>query len=429
VTDLEFLYDLTYQRDGERVVEQQIFDRVMRMIDEAERFVILDMFLFNDEHGGDRAYIPLTRTLTDRLVRKRSQSPDVYISVTTDEINTFYGAYMPYQFTALERAGVDLVVTDLTKLRDSNAMYSAVWRVFLRWFGTAGPAFFPHPLTSRGQKVTARSYLRLFNMKANHRKLIVTDKECLVASANPHDASSYHSNIAWVANGEICNDMLQSERGVADFSGVVLPEHVVEGSDGEDGDVQVRFLTEGKIRSALIEAMQQAGQGDSIDVAMFYFSDRGVVRALRGASSRGVAIRLVLDPNKDAFGREKGGIPNRQVAYELREPNYAAIRWYDTHGEQFHTKLVVIRRTDEVTMFGGSANLTRRNLQDLNLEADLEVVVPRGHPLDLRVSSYFERIWNNEGGHHTVEYEAYRDGSWFKTAVYRVQELTGLCSY
>ena len=429
VSNLEFLYDLTYVRDGERVVEQQIFDRVLRMIDEAERFVILDMFLFNDEHGGDRSYIPLTRTLTDRLVEKRAQSPDMYVSVTTDEINTFYGAYQPNQFTALQNAGVDLVVTDLTRLRDSNAMYSAVWRVFLRWFGTGGPAFFPHPLSSRGQKVTARSYLRLFNMKANHRKLIVTDKECLVASANPHDASSYHSNIAWVAKGEICNDVLASERGIASFSGADMPVQQADGAQADGSGARVRFLTEGKIRDGLIEAVQRAERGDSIDVAMFYFSHRGVVNALREASSRGVIVRLVLDPNKDAFGREKGGIPNRQVAYELQHLDSVAIRWYDTHGEQFHTKLVAIRHGGEVTMFGGSANLTRRNIDDLNLEADFEVVVPRGHELDRHVSSYFERIWTNDGGHHTVAFETYRDPSWFKRVIYRAQELTGLCSY
>ena len=77
VPDLEFLYDLTFLRDGEQVVEQQIFDRVLRMIDEAERFVLIDMFLFNSEHGGDREYIPLTNLLTDRLVEKRAQTPNV----------------------------------------------------------------------------------------------------------------------------------------------------------------------------------------------------------------------------------------------------------------------------------------------------------------------------------------------------------------
>ena len=430
VADVEFLYDLTFVRDGEPVVEQQIFDRVLRMIDEAERFVLIDMFLFNNEHGGDREYIPLTHQLTDRLVAKSAQTPNVDVALVTDEINTFYGAYKPEHFARLENAGVDLVITDLTKLRDSNPAYSAVWRVFLRWFGTSGPAFFPHPLTSSGQKVTARSYLRLFNMKANHRKVIVTDKECLIASANPHDASSFHSNIAWVARGPICGDVVDSERQVSEFSGTTLPDLAVAAT-GQDvsEEVRVRFLTEGGIRERILTMLGSLQAGDSVDVAMFYLSDRGVVRGLRQAARHGAVVRLILDPNKDAFGREKGGIPNRQVAHELHAKDGTEVRWFDTHGEQFHAKLVIVKRQGEYTIFGGSANLTRRNLQDFNLEADLEVVAQLGHPITHRVTEYFARIWNNDGGEYTVEYEAYRDPSWLKTVIYRVQEFTGLCSY
>ncbi len=430
VSDVEFLYDLTFVRDGEQVVEQQIFDRVLRMIDDAERFVLVDMFLFNNEHGGDREYIPLTNQLTDRLVAKRAQTPDVDVTFTTDEINTFYGAYRPEHFARLEEAGVDLVITDLTKLRDSNPAYAAVWRVFLQWFGTRGPGFFPHPLTSRGQLVTARSYLRLLNMKANHRKVIVTDKECLIASANPHDASSFHSNIAWVVRGPVCGDVVDSERKVAEFSGTALPALTVAATGEEASmDVRVRFLTEGRIRERILTTLGSLQSGDSVDVAMFYLSDRGVVRGFRKAARDGAVVRLILDPNKDAFGRQKGGIPNRQVAHELHGNDGTEVRWFDTHGEQFHTKLVIVKRQGEYTMFGGSANLTRRNLQDFNLEADLEVVAQRGHPITHRVTEYFDQIWNNDGGEYTVEYEAYRDPSWLKTAIYRVQEFTGLCSY
>ena len=430
VPDLEFLYDLTFLRDGEQVVEQQIFDRVLRMIDEAERFVLIDMFLFNSEHGGDREYIPLTNLLTDRLVAKRAQTPNVHVAFTTDEINTFYGAYQPGHFTRLEEAGVDLVITDLTKLRDSNPAYAAVWRVFVQVFGTGGPGFLPHPLTSRGQKVTARSYLRLFNMKANHRKVIVTDKECLIASANPHDASSFHSNIAWVARGPICGDIVESERQVSEFSGTVFPALAVPATDEDvSEDMRVRFLTEGKIRERILATLGSLQAGDSVDVAMFYLSDRGVIQGLREAARDGAVVRLILDPNKDAFGRQKGGIPNRQVAHELHAKDGTEVRWFDTHGEQFHTKLVIVKRRGEYTIFGGSANLTRRNLQDFNLEIDLEVVAQRGHPITHRVTEYFARIWNNDGGEYTVPYDTYRDTSWIKKWIYRFQERTGLSSY
>ena len=174
VPDLEFIYDLTYRRGSATVVEQAIFDRIFQMIDEAERFIVLDMFLFNSEHAGDRDYLPLTERLTDHLVARRRSVPGVTITFMTDEINNFYGAYTATHLARLDAAGVAVVVTDLTKLRDSNPAYSAIWRGLIRWFGTAGPGWLPHPLTRRGRKVTARSYLKLLNMKSNHRKLIVT---------------------------------------------------------------------------------------------------------------------------------------------------------------------------------------------------------------------------------------------------------------
>ncbi len=193
----------------------------------------------------------------------------------------------------------------------------------------------------------------------------------------------------------------------------------------------MRLVTEGKILQALLEDVGAAEAGDRVDVAMFYLSERRVVKALLDADSRGATVRLVLDPNKDAFGREKGGIPNRQVAEELvsRSNGRISIRWYDTHGEQFHTKLVLVFREDSVTVLGGSANLTRRNIDDYNLEADLRFGLPSGAPLADATLGYFDRIFLNRGGEFTVPYHAYRDDSWLKTVRYRLEEFTGFCSY
>jgi HKD family nuclease len=54
------------------------------------------------------------------------------------------------------------------------------------------------------------------------------------------------------------------------------------------------------------------------------------------------------------------------------------VQWYDTHGEQFHTKLLAFHTARGTTLLGGSANLTRRNLGDYNLEADLLVRAGEG---------------------------------------------------
>jgi hypothetical protein len=447
VGDLEFLYDLTVQRDGELRADQRIFDRVFSIIDAAEEFVVVDMFLFNGEHGGEREYRPLSAELTRHLLARRAARPDLETIFITDEINNFYGAYTSPEIAELRGAGVQVITTRMTPLRDSNPVFSAGWRILAKWFGTGGPGWLPHPLSSTGRKVTARSYLKLLNMKANHRKLVVTEKECLVGSANPHDASGFHSNIAFAGSGGVCEDLLESEKAAAALSGVsvtgwpayggrweggvVPPSPGGGGQDGSPGFGHVQVVTEGKIFDALMEELRASGAGDRVDLAMFYLSERRVVGALLEAAERGAVVRLVLDPNKDAFGLEKRGIPNRQVARELvdRSDGRIRVRWYDTHGEQFHTKLVVVTRGDQVAVLGGSANLTRRNIRDFNLETDLRLRLPVDAPMALAVREYFDDIFTNRDAEYTVPFERYRDDSWLKGLKYRFQESTGLSSF
>ncbi|MGD2122190.1 MAG: phospholipase D family protein [Gemmatimonadota bacterium] len=442
---IQFLYDLTYQHQGERVVDHQIFDRILSMIRDADEFIVLDMFLFNAGGGDEEDLRPLSSQVTRGLLRRKREEPRLRVTFITDEINNFYGAYTSPEISSLQDSGIEVVTTNLERLRDSNPLYSAAWRVFPGWVGTEGAGWLPDLLNKSGQRVTARAYLKLLNFKANHRKLIVTEKECLVSSANPHDGSSMHSNIAFVGRGPICNDLLEAEKAVAALSGVGVsdwptyrgPEAVgtggLDGGQGiaASGGGSVKLVTEGKILQTLLQDLSSAGSGDQVDMAMFYLSERRVVEALVAADGRGAAIRLVLDPNKDAFGREKKGIPNRQVAQELvtRSDGRISVRWYDTKGEQFHTKLVVVTRGDSMTVMGGSANLTRRNIGDYNLEMDLRFELPAEAPLAVSVARYFERVFNNQDADFTLPMEAYRDEALVKRILYRVQEFTGLCSF
>ncbi len=68
--ELRFLADLTYVDEaGSRHVEQEIFDTVVEVIRGAERFVVVDMFLYNDFQGdppeNTRA---LSAELTEALI-------------------------------------------------------------------------------------------------------------------------------------------------------------------------------------------------------------------------------------------------------------------------------------------------------------------------------------------------------------------------
>lgn len=436
--NIEFLYDLTYRNEsGARIVEQQIFPRIFNLIDNAEQLIVIDAFLFNDDYAGKERLVPITDTLKDKLIAKKKQNPNITIIFITDEINNFYGSYASDELEALRVANITVVITDTTRLRDSNPLYSGVWRTYLQWFGTEGSGFLSHPLGNPNHNVTIRAFLKLFNTKANHRKVFIADNNgsihTLLTSANPHEASSLHSNIALLVKRKIWQDALASEAAVARFSGMSFPDLAsINVAEIESNATQEQFtaqlLTEGKIKQAIISDINSMNAGESIDLAMFYLSDREVVKALKRASKRGVELRVILDPNKDAFSREKNGIPNRQVGFELAKKGIK-VRWYETQGEQFHTKLLVLHKKDSTIIYGGSANYTRRNLNDLNLESVIRVSVPPSSVLAAQVDSYFTRIWENKNGSYTLDFSAYEDSSKLKIALYRFQEYSGFSSF
>jgi phosphatidylserine/phosphatidylglycerophosphate/cardiolipin synthase-like enzyme len=157
-----------------------------------------------------------------------------------------------------------------------------------------------------------------------------------------------------------------------------------------------------------------------------------VVRALKRADERGVLIRILLDPNKDAFGRTKNGIPNRQVADELvaASSGNTEIRWCATHGEQCHSKLLLIRHGEEEQLFVGSANFTRRNLDNFNLETMVRVVGKQSDPVIADAYEFFDTQWENRNDRlYSAPYATYAERNYVKTLWYRIGEFTGLSTY
>lgn len=444
---IEFLYDLTtHDERGRPIVEQQIFDAVLAAIDGANTFIVLDFFLFNDDMGGlgdaaEGRLRPLSRELTDRLLARKAAVPDLQVLFITDPINDFYGARPSPLLAELERGGVHVVRTDLKRLRASNPAYTSLWLMFAQWFGSPPGGALPDPFRGDG-KVSLRSWLALPNFKANHRKVVVADTSdgewlAIVTSGNPHDASSLHSNVAWRFRGDLAQAALESELEVARFSGWQGSIETGKRSTpagNSPATLRGNYLTEQAIREEMLGSIAKTSSGDQIDLAMFYLADRKVIDALLDASERGVHVRLILDPNKDAFGLEKDGVPNRPVARELIEKSGGRIdvRWYRTQGEQFHTKLVLVTSESQVTASLGSANLTRRNLGNYNLEANLQVTMPIDAPLARQVTEYFDLLWHNDqemGIEYTDSFDTYRDGSELKYWRYRIMEATGLSTF
>ena len=432
--DIRFLADTTWSdADGVTQCEQAIFDTVFDMIRRARRLVLLDVFLYNDfEMHVEKPLRSLARELTDALLEQQSTHPDMTTIVITDPINTVYGSIRSRHFETLEAAGIKVVTTRLAALRDSSPVYSSLWRMLVRPFGNTGHGWIANPFDPDG-KITLRSYLTMLNCKANHRKVVICDRDDtlagLVTSANPHDASSANSNVGVYFTGPAAKDLLLSENAVLAFSGHdELPVPGVPVARDPSDTVQV--LTERAIKAAALSIIDSATDGGAIDIATFYLSDRDIIGALKRAKRRGVTVRIVLDPNKNAFGYDKHGIPNLPAAAELVRAGID-VRWYATHDEQCHIKMLLAGDGNgETQLLLGSANLTRRNLDDFNLETNVLVKSQRSSTVLEDARAFFNALWNNERGRrHTVPYEHYKGESLLKKGLYRFMEASGFSGF
>ncbi len=467
-TQATLLIDRTVRDAGAEstVLRHRIFDTMLAEIRSAETFLIADFFLWNPWKGaleGSGSLRPLANELARALIAKRIENPDMPLLVITDPINRIYGDMAPEFYDALAEAGIPVVFTALGQLPESNRLYAPqawFWGQFVSSDASGGPRLMPNPFDPEGDKLTLAQVGRLLHFKANHRKVLITGRKngparLLMASLNPADGSANHSNLGLLVDGPVARFAAQSELAVARWSagdpGQVhggLQEQAIEanraieqllvslpdGALAAPGSPSVAYRSEQAIRDELLLQLQQAVSGTRLDIGVFYFSDRKVVEALTAAIRRGASARILLDANRDAFGREKNGIPNRMVAAELvaLADNFAVeVRWAATHGEQFHGKFLRVEGPQQNCLILGSANWTRRNLANLNLEANL--ILKDSPAVFESFDAYFNTTWGNTAGYEeSLPYAAWAESGWslrWKTWLYRFQEWSGASTF
>lgn len=468
-SEARLLIDRTvWDAQAERaILSHQIFDTILEEIDAAETFLIVDFFLWNPWRGAIEStgeLRPLAQELAEALIRKRIQEPDLPILAVTDPVNRIYGDHAPAYFERMAGAGIPVVYTDLEKLPDSNQIYAPqarFWRQYLPSENVAEDArLVPNPFHPEGKNLTLAQLGRLLFFKANHRKVLVAGHRgaaprLLIGSLNPADGSANHSNVGVLVDGAVALYAAHSELDVAAWSSADakqvqrgenyravqvisdirqrLPE-LTSLPEAPPGAPSVAWRSEGAIEDELLKQLERATEGSRVDAAVFYFSDRHIVEAFKQAVRRGAQVRLLLDANRDAFGREKNGIPNRTVAAELMalsSEGDVEVRWAATHGEQYHGKVLRIAGTEQDLLFLGSANWTRRNLGNLNLEAN--VVFQDATELGRQFDVYFKSLWlNGDGYEETLDYGAWAEEGWslrWKTWLYRFQEWSGASTF
>lgn len=123
------------------------------------------MFLFNQEVGKSKVQQrPLMQQLTDALVAKRQENPQIQVVLITDPINSVYGGIAPTHYAQLRQAGIQVIETDLKPLRASNPLWSGFWYICCQDLGNnPNRGWLNNPFGE--QKITLRSYLSLFNLR------------------------------------------------------------------------------------------------------------------------------------------------------------------------------------------------------------------------------------------------------------------------
>jgi PLD-like domain len=372
--------------------------REIEAVGRAEQMIVLDQ-------------CPLAHELAKQLLLRKRQRPNIKIMLVTDPRNEVYGGTPAQTLSTLEAAGIIVARTRLARLRDSNPLYSSVWRLSVGWWSD--------PFDEVPGQVTLSSTLRRRNFKADRRQLLVADDGAggwtsivLSASAAGGTAGAGVANVGLEIRGHLARDIVASELRIAAWStdDDRLPTAPPMMSRGV-GTIDARFLTEGAIHTALRDVIAVAGSGDSIDVVVWALDDRRMVDAMLLAAARGARLQLLL--RSDSPG-------TRAAAGELvhNAAGNIEVRWQTAELEARYT---LVRHRSDVWIDLGSANFTRRGLGDLDLTADIELHMPARAAAARAALDLFAREWSS-----AAAYADRADESRATYWRYRLADATGL---
>ncbi len=487
----EFHYDLTYlDKDGNIQYDRNLWDATYKVIDNAKDYLIVEMFLFNDLYNKDKEHFPeFAKEYTERLVKKQQENPNLKVYILADENNNFYGAFEHPFITSMKNAGINVIIVDIFKLKDTFPWYSPFWRTFIKPMGNPqNKGWITNFYGDMWPKLTIRNLLRALNVKADHKKVFLNEKEVVVSSANIHDPSYFHENIAIYTDGPIVKDVLHNLQLVAKFSD---SEINVDGSDRrmenimnsgsndktetdektlnsenqkennvkqinneeneqnvkektsinseknsitdtEGHTYKIQYLTEGAIGKHLDEDIDSLKVGDELLVGMYFLADKGVIDRLIRAANRGVKIRIIFDRSRDAFGMSTNGLPNKPVSKKLKKKTKGKIeiKWYFTNNEQYHTKITLMKKTDgNVIINAGSANLIKKNIRGYIMDANFRILTTQDSKISKDIYEYFDRLWENKDGLFTLNFDDEPTTGGFSDFMYKILDATQLGSF
>ena len=437
----------------ERFSNLSIGNKALDMIKNSKKLIFASVFLFDCFYSESASQRDIVGELTQAVLEQKKLYPDIKVILILDPVNRGYSDRVSPAVKILNDNGVDVFYTDLIETKSSTALgIGHLFRQIGRGandltFGILGGVSslvtniklpISNPIDERG--VSIQSVWSASALKANHKKILITDIngnfEALISSANPHNASVSSTNFAVSVKGDVAkyiymtlrSDVENSlKRNKVDWSNDsieyrlnymdnILPQmnHLFyqKAHYSHKTPIAVKYISEQKIKDNIMSLLQKAEPEDEIRIQMFYLSDFKVVDQIATTSAiLKKPLRIILDPSKDAFNAIKDGTPNRQVAAYLMNKKKShnlniEIRWYETHGEQNHAKIMTITNhaTGKYELINGSANWTGKNLNGANMESNL--LVKNSISINREFNQLFDRFWNNlDSMLYTIPYE------------------------
>lgn len=373
--------------------ELQILEAIEENVRSAQKQIVFDVFLFNTMGADYQKHIHVTKRVITAFEEKR-KLPKYFV---TDPLNTGYGTNEAHALKKLERTNTHILYTPLRKLPDNNLLYSGLWRLFLQWLPISGKNWLPFP-GYQDKKVTIRAYLMAANAKANHRKLMVCDDRVIITSSNLHDSNSDYANTGLEIRDEgLAQHCIRSEEAIAALAGEPfrLSSSPLPETKAPSNAVRITPLFGTDIKKSILQDIDALGEGNSLHIAMLFFSDLACMKAVKRALQRKVTVSIVADNNKASFDQETSRFPNAYLLPELQKAG-ADVRWFCSGKDEFHSKLLFLKRRDKTIVHVGSANLTRRSLLGTNLENNVRLETSEDIACTRDIASYLERIESDE---------------------------------
>ena len=343
---------------------EEIETRELAVIDRARELIILDQ-------------APLPRAVGQHLLLQRMKRPNIKIVLVSDPRSEAYGGTPVEYLEALERAGVIVARVPLDRLRDCMPLYTALWRLAFGWWSEAvltnrreRPACAPHCARAMPRPTSATCWWP-------------TTVRAAGSASCPQAAAG---DLGVQISGGLARDVAASELQIASWSsGDDRLPRPPRPQPGSPGSVDARFLSEGAIRGAMLEALATVTGGDEIALAARRLSERRLIAALEDAAARGAHVRVLLDP---------AALPNTAVAAELEREGGTRIelRWLDTATDGLES-LALIERRGELWASTGAADFTRSSLDDVDLESAVELRLPARAVAARTLLAHFDGKW------------------------------------